>query len=713
MKYFNRVLLVCFFASLGVLGASAATWFVETDGDDDAGDGSAAAPFATIQRAVTAAASLDSIALGDGQHTGGVTISDKYLAFYSRSGDCATCRIVGSGTGIYSYNSGPASGFNLVVDNISFSGLGNGVQADFNAFFHMEIIKVKLSGCRFDHCTSGLVTLNAVAMLDGCRFENNSSYGVNNSGGAVVEDCVFRGNGTGLQETGFDNFWGSSCGNSVFVGNTCGYRGGMFYGSRFNQCRLDSNAVGLEISSGGAAIIDCLVRDNSQNGIQLTRTVHLSIRSNTEISGNGGHGVASIESGAAEPFVMSDSRIAGNGGHGVDLRGVGYSYSLIENSLLTDNGGDGFHWVTDNAGLRVFVRGSTVAGNSESGLDIQGGWVSLTSSIVALNGGQGLLAGDATGLILACTDIQGNEGGDWVGPLAGLESLDGNLWTAPLFCDPSNGDYTVSGFSPCLPGAHPDGFDCGLIGAQPVGSCPAQGLSVYEALVPTLADSSELWNETFQQWTTFRVTGLTGDPLAFVHSLPDSGYSVNNLPPAAPSDLVVVRDVVEGYRLSWRQPPTPDLREFQVLRGEGGDSGPFYLRATTLQTTYHDPDPTAGMVYRVLAVDSGGNQSPVCGTLTLIAATRAALVGLYPNPANPLVTIVFELPTRMAVSLEIYDLKGRLMAQLINGKEREAGRQVVTWSGVDSQGRRVPSGAYISRFQAGGTQETRRLTLVR
>ena len=31
--------------------------------------------------------------------------------------------------------------------------------------------------------------------------------------------------------------------------------------------------------------------------------------------------------------------------------------------------------------------------------------------------------------------------------------------------DPEGGDYTLNASSPCLPGNHPDGVDCGLIGA--------------------------------------------------------------------------------------------------------------------------------------------------------------------------------------------------------------------------------------------------------
>jgi len=43
----------------------------------------------------------------------------------------------------------------------------------------------------------------------------------------------------------------------------------------------------------------------------------------------------------------------------------------------------------------------------------------------------------------------------------------GNFSADPLFC--GVGNYNLRADSPCAPGNHPDGFDCGLIGPLPVG----------------------------------------------------------------------------------------------------------------------------------------------------------------------------------------------------------------------------------------------------
>ncbi len=69
--------------------------------------------------------------------------------------------------------------------------------------------------------------------------------------------------------------------------------------------------------------------------------------------------------------------------------------------------------------------------------------------------------------VLTCCDLYANEGGDWVGPIAGQYGINGNISEDPLFCAPVADDFTLHEDSPCAPGGA-----CGLIGAWPVGCGP-------------------------------------------------------------------------------------------------------------------------------------------------------------------------------------------------------------------------------------------------
>jgi hypothetical protein len=72
---------------------------------------------------------------------------------------------------------------------------------------------------------------------------------------------------------------------------------------------------------------------------------------------------------------------------------------------------------------------------------------------------------------LLCSDVYGNEGGDWVGIIGDQSGINGNISEDPLFCDPENGDFTIRGDSPCAPFSPPNA-ECDLIGAWPVACGP-------------------------------------------------------------------------------------------------------------------------------------------------------------------------------------------------------------------------------------------------
>ncbi len=105
-----------------------------------------------------------------------------------------------------------------------------------------------------------------------------------------------------------------------------------------------------------------------------------------------------------------------------------------------------------------------------------------------------------------------------------------------------------------------------------------------------------------------------------------------------------------------------------------------------------------------------------CGILSPvqeIPLAPAALLSIHPNPFNPQTTISFDLPNPSAVTVQIYDLTGRLVQTLASGQVMSAGLQTWTWLGCDTQGRDVSSGVYLVRLEADQFQTTGRMVLVR
>jgi len=72
-----------------------------------------------------------------------------------------------------------------------------------------------------------------------------------------------------------------------------------------------------------------------------------------------------------------------------------------------------------------------------------------------------------------------------------------------------------------------------------------------------------------------------------------------------------------------------------------------------------------------------------------------ALYQNHPNPFNPTTTLRFDLPEATEIYLAVYDLLGREMIHLLDGR-LEAGYHSLVWNGRDTGGREVPTGMYIA-----------------
>ncbi|MBU2689767.1 MAG: DUF5123 domain-containing protein [Candidatus Eisenbacteria bacterium] len=128
----------------------------------------------------------------------------------------------------------------------------------------------------------------------------------------------------------------------------------------------------------------------------------------------------------------------------------------------------------------AFIEGNTFAFNesgSYGGIIEHTGSGTYKNNIIAFNVGSGNASLEH--LECSCNDVYGNLID--FGPFG----VDGHISADPQFCDPDNGDFTLTASSPCLPGHHPDNTDCGLIGALPIG-CPISS-------VPTPAPIPTTW----------------------------------------------------------------------------------------------------------------------------------------------------------------------------------------------------------------------------
>jgi hypothetical protein len=89
-----------------------------------------------------------------------------------------------------------------------------------------------------------------------------------------------------------------------------------------------------------------------------------------------------------------------------------------------------------------------------------------------------------------------------------------------------------------------------------------------------------------------------------------------------------------------------------------------------------------------------------------------ALMQNYPNPFNAGTSITFHLPRRMQIRLEVFNITGGIVAELVDGI-RDAGSCVVTWNGVDARGKPAASGIYFYRLIGEIGVRTQRMILLK
>lgn len=86
---------------------------------------------------------------------------------------------------------------------------------------------------------------------------------------------------------------------------------------------------------------------------------------------------------------------------------------------------------------------------------------------------------------------------------------------------------------------------------------------------------------------------------------------------------------------------------------------------------------------------------------------QMALKQNYPNPFNPTTSISFSLPQQSHVTIEIFDVTGRLVETVVD-EQKSAGSHSITW---DASGN--ASGVYLYRLRAGSTTETKSMILMK
>ena len=311
------------------------------------------------------------------------------------------------------------------------------------------------------------------------------------------------------------------------------------------------------------------------------------------------------------------------------------------------------------------VRGSTFHGNwALTGGDavyVHGSdaHAAISRSILAFNRNIGAIGCCDSGTVtLSCSDVFGNAGGDWVGCIAGQDTINDNLSEDPMFCASDSGDFRIDLESLCAAVNSPCGFRIGAMDA-------------IECATPV-----ECWG--------LSATG-TPDGIAITWHA-----SLG----AAASSFEVQRSTRFGDT-------------FRVLDGTAQEIAPGAFN-------YLDDDVSYGLPYWYKVQGKGKlgwiSLGPVSATQRQAPQT-SRFDGSFPNPFNPSADLCFTLREKTSPTIRIFGVSGDLVREIRLGK-LESGEHVVRWDGRDSRGHKLPSGVYFCRLITPGAVTSGKLVIV-
>ena len=121
------------------------------------------------------------------------------------------------------------------------------------------------------------------------------------------------------------------------------------------------------------------------------------------------------------------------------------------------------------------------------------------------------------------------------------------------------------------------------------------------------------------------------------------------------------------------------------------------------------------VVFKDFTFIPAGGPSPVedeLGGRRSLAHAAGRMRPAAPNPFNPQTMVWFDLARDGFTELNVYDMNGRLVRNLVNGQLR-SGEHRAVWDGRDDGGRRLASGVYLFRLRGKDFVETQRVALIK
>ncbi|MCD4818185.1 MAG: hypothetical protein K8S23_05805 [Candidatus Cloacimonetes bacterium] len=146
------------------------------------------------------------------------------------------------------------------------------------------------------------------------------------------------------------------------------------------------------------------------------------------------------------------------------------------------------------------------------------------------------------------------------------------------------------------------------------------------------------------------------------------------------------------------------------IENETQSSGLLLSYSDIYAETAHEIEDNTAILFTTVLI-------PEVHTDDVVTNTLPSLFQNYPNPFNPVTTIRFSISNLTEkVDLSIFNLKGQKVKKLEISPERvreKLGIYEVVWNGTDDEGKKVSSGLFFYRLEAGDFVQIRKMLLLK
>lgn len=252
--------------------------------------------------------------------------------------------------------------------------------------------------------------------------------------------------------------------------------------------------------------------------------------------------------------------------------------------------------------------------------------------------------------------------------------------------------------------------------------------SVGDSLADTTVTVSGLLDDHTYFWTVRATDSNTpgtwaSDTLSFATYLPEPPSAFDLAAPDSGAEFPDEREFPVVFRWAPAEDPDPgDVLHYTLLLSTGPDfSDPAAFDAGTADSFAVDSLERNLYWWKVEAADRFGLLAMSAQTWTIDVTLAVpgsspfagvpeefTIAGAYPNPFNPALTLVVGLPEAADLRVRVYNLLGRQVAELVNGRTEKGYRRFI----FDAPG--LSSGIYFIHAEVPGRMnEVRKVVLMR